>query len=677
MNVPERAANQHRELATLIRDHDYRYYVLADPMISDEEYDRLYRQLLDLEREFPALQTPDSPSQRVGGAVTKEFAQVKHAVPMLSLANTYSEEELRDFHLRVAKALGTEAIRYSAELKLDGVAISVVYRDGRLSQGITRGDGTVGDEVTANVKTIKALPLIVREGSPLLDFEVRGEVFMKKAEFQKLNEEREQAGEKLFANPRNSTAGTLKMQDSAIVALRPLDIFLYSLFAENNPAASQEQALDVLRTMGFPVNPHTRFFDRIDGVKAYCDEWELKRDSLPYEIDGMVIKVDSFSAQAELGSVAKSPRWAIAYKFASRKASTRLNDITFQVGRTGTVTPVAELEPVHLSGSTISRATLHNEDFIVNLDIRIGDTVIIEKGGDVIPKVSGVDQSARSEESVPFAFIRNCPECGGELIRPEAEASWFCDNPDCPAQVRGKIEHFAARNAMDIEGLGESIVDTLVSGGFIASVADLYRLSARRSELLALEGFGEKKVDNLLDGIERSKTRAFDRVLYSVGIRFVGSEIARTLAKAFPSFDTLRDASEEELRNVPGIGPRIASSVRHFFQQERTRSVFERLIEAGVTSAAEFEERTEVEFFAGKTFVLTGTLSSMTRDEAKANIEQCGGSVTGSVSSKTNAVIAGENPGSKIEKAQKLGVPVLDEEMFLSYLPSSNLKERP
>lgn len=670
MSIPASIASKHTKLAAELHEHNYRYYVLADPAISDTEFDAMMNELQQIEEEYPDLRTPDSPTQRVGGDITKDFPTVPHAVPMLSLANTYSEEELQEFHGRVTRALGREDIRYSVELKLDGVAISATYENGLLVRGVTRGDGTQGDEITSNVRTIKPLPLkLRREIEGLGTFEVRGEVFMKKADFEALNRRREEEGEKLFANPRNSTAGTLKMQDSAIVASRPLDIFLYQLIAENNPAESQEEALAMIKEMGFPTNPHTRFFDSIEDVQRYRDEWEAKRDELPYEIDGMVVKVNSFADQRELGSAAKSPRWAIAYKFSARQVQTKLNEISFQVGRTGIVTPVAELEPVPLSGSTISRATLHNEDFIAELGIRPGDIVTIEKGGDVIPKVSGVDITKRAKDSKPFVFVSDCPECGTELIRPEGEAAWFCNNPDCPAQVRGKIEHFAARNALDIDGLGESIIDEFVTRGFISSVADLYLLGERKDELMELEGFGEKKIEKLLGGIEASKKRPFDRVVYGIGIRFVGSEVAKLLTKAFPTYEELSTATEEQLVAVDGIGPRIAQSVRHFFTHERTKELFDRLVALGLQSEAERTEVQEVAFFAGKTFVLTGTLTTMSRDEAKSLIERYGGKVTGSVSKKTDAVIAGEAAGSKLDKAQQLGVEILDEEMFTNHLP--------
>ncbi len=664
--VPPAIRKEHQRLAEEIRDHDHRYYVLAEPVVSDYDYDMLMQRLLDLEKEYPELRTEDSPSQRVGGEPTKEFPTVVHAVPMLSLANTYSEEELKDFDRRVRELLGREEISYVAELKLDGVAISLRYEEGRFRQGVTRGDGIQGDDVTGNLRTIRSIPLRIRKNPLSLgSFEARGEVFMSKENFQRINAEREAAGEKLFANPRNSTAGTLKMQDPKIVAERRLDCFIYFLRAESKRLRTQERNLDLLAEMGFPVNGRRRLCGSIGEVKNFCDAWEEKRDTLPYEIDGVVVKVNDLADQERLGTIAKSPRWAIAYKFSARQAETVLKNITVQIGRLGTATPVAELEPVFLAGSTIGRATLHNEDFIRELDLRIGDTVLIEKGGDVIPKVSAVVPEKRPPKAPPFRFPAKCPECGAALVRPEEEAAYYCDNIECPAQIRGRIEHFAARTAMDIEGLGEAVVDTLVAKGFIRSYADLYTLHRRRDELAALERFGKKSVENLLAGIEKSKARSFDRKIFALGIRFVGQGVAKLLADRYHSIAGMMRAEREELMSIPGVGPRIAESLHRHLRDPGSRELIRRLEEAGVAlEGTEKPARAMKPFFAGKTFVLTGTLARRTREEAKALIEERGGKVTGSVSKKTDYVLAGSEAGSKLDKARELGIRVLSEEEF-------------
>ncbi len=667
MHPTDNAHARYTALAREILHHDYLYYVLAEPEISDERYDALLRELADIEREHPELQTPDSPTQRVGGTVTREFPTVAHDTPMLSLSNSYSEADVRDFHRRVSELLEIDSVEYHAELKLDGVAISLRYRDGVLERAATRGDGVQGDEITPNARTIRSLPLRVHSDDYPPQFEVRGEVVMYKDDFQRMNEEREAAGEKLFANPRNSTAGTLKLQDSAIVAKRNLRAFTYALNSPIDGVETQDQALQWMRKLGFPVNPNSAVCESIDAVLEFCSRWEQQRDELPYDIDGVVVKVNRIRQQEQLGSIAKSPRWAIAFKFASRQATTQLRGITFQVGRMGTVTPVAELEPVLLAGSTISRATLHNEDIIRELDLREGDTVTIEKGGDVIPKVTAVDHSARGNDSQPFDFASICPACGTALRRPEGQAAWFCENQACPAQVRGRIEHFASRTAMDIEGLGEAVVDILVGKGFLRTVADLYTLGEHRDAIEAIDRFGKKSVDNLLDGIERSKSRPFDRVLHAIGIRFVGQGVARVLAERFPSFDLLAAATLEELQLAEGIGPRIAESVVAFFGNPESVAMVEKLREAGVTSRGEARIIESHPFFEGKTFVITGTLTRFTRDEAKAAIERMGGKVAGSVSARTSVVLAGEAAGSKLEKARTLGIQIIDEDEFVSH----------
>mgnify|MGYP001615961237 FL=1 len=657
------------ELRTLLREHDYRYYALAQPTISDREYDRLMRELIELERTHPDLVTPDSPSQRVGGQPTKEFPTVAHTVPMLSLSNTYNEEEVTDFDRRVRSMLGKDPIRYVCELKFDGVAISLLYDGGILVRGATRGDGTQGDDITQNLKTIRSIPLrSMGKKKGLETFEVRGEVYMKRDDFQKMNEERELAGERPFINPRNSAAGTLKLQDPKIVATRPLNFVAYYLRLEAVELASHYENLKILRELGFPASEHSRLCRNLDEVIRYWKEWEDRREDLPYDIDGVVVKVDSLRQQDRLGMIAKSPRWAIAFKFAARKATTLLRDIKLQVGRIGTITPVAELDPVFVGGTTVSRATLHNEDYIEELDIRLGDAVVVEKGGDVIPKVSSVVLEKRPRGTKPFVMPGKCPECGSRISRPAGEANYYCENSECPAQVRARIEHFAHRGAMDIEGLGEAVVDQLVSLGFIRSYADLYELHKKRDQLVKLERWGEKSVDNLLEAIEESKKRPFSRVLFAIGIRHVGAGVVQLIVNEYRSVDKLMQASQEELQQIQGIGPRIAESIRRFFGDRHNQRIIERLRKAGLQFGEKQRRASAGSLLVGKTLVLTGTLSSFTREEAKRRIEELGGKVASSVGENTDYVVVGEEPGSKLDKAKKLGVQTLDEESFLKLI---------
>lgn len=666
-----------RRLRDELNEHNYRYYVLSEPTISDREYDALYAELVALEEAHPELSTPDSPARRVGSDLTAEFPTVTHARPMLSLTNTYTPDEVREFDRRVRERLGGDEFRYVCELKIDGVAVSLVYADGRLVQGATRGNGEQGDEITANIRTIRAIPLVARSvehaGVPLRAFEVRGEVYMAKRDFEAMNEERALAGEKTFANPRNSTAGTLKMLDPRIVATRPLAAFMYYLAADV-PLRSHAENLDLLRALGFPVNMNRAVCANVEEVLAFCDEWERRRDELPYEIDGVVVKVDSIEQQERLGAVSKAPRWAIAYKFEARTARTHLNGITMQVGRLGTVTPVAELEPIFLAGSTISRATLHNADFIAEKDIRIGDTVVIEKGGDVIPKVNEVVLAERPEGAEPFVFPDVCPcDLRTPLHRPEGEANYYCEHAECPSQIRGRIQHFASRAALDISGLGEKVVDQFVSLGWLNNYADIYDLHARREEIAALDRWGERSADNLLDGIEASKAAPYSRVLFALGIRHVGSTVARVLAQEFNTIDLLMNASAEELQRANEIGPRIADSAVRFFGDEGNRSLVERLRAAGLRfdgppKPAVAESGGPI---AGKTFVLTGTLPGLTRDEASALIIERGGKVSSSVSKKTDYVLAGAEAGSKLAKAEALGVAVIDEPAFRAMIEAS------
>lgn len=656
------------ELRTRLHEHDYRYYVLAEPAVSDEEYDSLMRELLELEEQHPALRTPDSPTQRVGGLPTKEFQSVEHSVPMLSLSNTYNEDEVREFDKRIRQGLNGGSCQYVCELKVDGVAVSLTYKQGMMTRGATRGDGFQGDDITQNLKTIRSIPLAVRKTKPALrEFEVRGEVFMTKSDFERMNREREKTGDRLFVNPRNSAAGTLKLQDSKTVATRPLRFISYYLRTADTSLNSHYENLGLLKRFGFPVSEHTRRCTTIEQVVRYWKDWESKRDELPYDIDGVVVKVDDLQQQEQLGAIAKSPRWAIAFKFASRKQETVLRNILLQVGRVGTVTPVAELEPVFVGGSTVSRATLHNEDYIRDLDIRAGDVVVVEKGGDVIPKVSGVVQEKRKPGLRPFRMPRTCPECGSSIVRSANEANYYCDNTECPAQVKARIEHFASRGAMDIEGLGEAVVDQFVSLGYLKSYADLYELHRHKEDIVGLERWGKKSVENLLDAIESSKRKPFSRLLFAMGIRHVGEGIAQLLTKHFRSIDALMQASVEELDTVQGIGPQISESIRHFFADEHNRRLAARLRKAGL----QFEEKTsgsQSSKLVGKTFVVTGTLAGMTREQAKEAILSRGGKVTSSVSKETDFVIVGQDAGSKLKKARELGVALLNENDFLKLL---------
>ncbi|HAL55640.1 MAG TPA: DNA ligase [Bacteroidetes bacterium] len=662
-------AKRMEKLRAQLREHDHRYYVLAEPTISDEEYDRLMRELVDLETTHPDLVTPDSPSHRVGGLPTKEFPTVAHAVPMLSLSNTYNEGEVRDFDRRVRMLLGKEPFRYVCELKFDGVAVSLLYRESVLARGATRGDGVRGDEITQNLKTIRSIPLrTFSKKKGMEDFEVRGEVLMEREDFRRMNEERDLAGEKMFINPRNSAAGTLKLQDPKIVASRPLKFFAYYIRSEMVELSSHYENLKLLRTLGFPVSEHARLCGSIGDVIEYWKEWEERREDLPYDIDGVVVKVDSLRQQDRLGAIAKSPRWAIAFKFAARQATTVLREVTLQVGRVGTVTPVAELEPVFIGGTTVSRATLHNEDYIKELDIRPGDTVVVEKGGDVIPKVSGVNLQRRTSGSAPFSMPNVCPECGSRIFRPEGEANYYCENGDCPAQVKGRIQHFAHRGAMDIEGLGEAVVDQLVNAGFVRTYTDLYELHKKREQLVSLERWGAKSVDNLLAAVEGSKQRPFSRVLFAMGIRHVGAGVAQLIVGRFHTIDELLTASQQEIEQIQGVGPRIAESIRRFLDDQHNRKNIERLRNAGLRLREEQKRVASGSPFLGKTLVLTGTLSSMSREDAKRKIEDLGGHVASSVSSNTDFVVVGEEPGSKYDKAKKLGVRTLDEKDFLSLL---------
>ncbi|KER11116.1 MAG: DNA ligase [[Candidatus Thermochlorobacteriaceae] bacterium GBChlB] len=659
-------------LRAQIHRHNYNYYVLASPTIPDCEFDRLLERLIELEKSYPEFVTPDSPSLRVGGEITKEFPTVTHKRRMMSLSNTYSSEELREFYKRVQKALSNEGIlafEMVAELKYDGVAISLTYRDGVFVQGATRGDGVTGDDITSNLKTIQTIPLRVQE-SPATrallngEFEVRGEVYMQKKDFEKLNAQRAANEEPLFANPRNAAAGTLKQQDSREVAKRKLTMVAYQLESEAlNDTLSHIERLKLLDELGFNVGKASRVCTSLGEVEEFLREWESRRDDLPFEIDGAVIKVNDIRQRNLLGETMKSPRWAIAYKFSARQAETGLNGVTCQVGRVGTVTPVAELQPIKLAGSTISRATLHNFDEIKRLDIRIGDTVVLEKSGDVIPKIVRVVDSRRPPSATPIEPPTHCPECGTALVKPDNEVNLYCPNEDgCPAQRKGRILHYASRNAMDIENCGDAIVEQLLKENLIADAGDLYSLE--KSRLAELERFGEKSAQNLLDAIERSKTRSFDRLIFALGIRHVGLATARALAQKFPSITDLQAASLEALQETDDVGDTIAESIFTYFQKPSTKMLIEKLTRAGVKMSSEQVERVKNARVENKTFVFTGTLESLKRDEASSMVLARGGKVSGSVSKKTDFVVAGSEAGSKLEKAVQLGVKVLTEAEF-------------
>ena len=663
---PRSAVTRAERLRNELLDHDYRYYVLAEPTIGDEDYDRLMRELQDLEAHYPSLQSEDSPTQRVGGAPTKEFPTVTHEPPMLSLANSYNEAEIREFDRRVRGLLDGRIPAYVAELKFDGVAIALTYRNGVLVRGATRGDGIRGDDITNNLRTIRALPLRLRNASSgLADIEVRGEVFMTRKDFDDLNTQRTAEGGKALINPRNTTAGTLKMQDPTIVASRPLRFFVYSLIARGKSLATHADNLELLRRLGFPVNDQARLCSTIDEVVTFWKEWENNRDTLPYDIDGVVVKVNDLRQQDILGSIAKSPRWAIAFKFASRKAETGLRGISLQVGRVGTITPVAELDPVFVGGTTVSRATLHNMDYINELDLRIGDTVIVEKGGDVIPKVTGIVGAKRPGDARRYSPPRTCPECGSPLHRPADEVNLYCENTECPAQVRGRIGHFAHRGAMDIEGLGEAVINQLVELDLVHNVADLYTLHRHRNQLENLDRWGEKSTANLLDGIEASKNRPFHHVVFAIGIRHVGSGVAHILADHFRSIDAIERASVDDLRSVATIGPKIAESVSNFFADRHNRRLISALKQAGVNMSAGARQKGPL---SGKKFVITGTLPSLSREEAKRLIESHGGSVASGISKQVHYLLLGEDAGSKLDKARSLGIPTLSEKDLRSMI---------
>ncbi len=664
----------HRQAALLRKEidhHNYRYYVLADPEISDREYDELYKKLEKLEREHPELVTPDSPTQRVGDILTKEFPVVTHAVPMLSLDNTYSEEEIYDFDRRVRELLEGESYEYVAELKIDGVAVSLTYRNGKLVRGATRGDGTQGDDITPNIKTIRSLPLVIHNAPEgLSDFEVRGEAFMKKPDFLKLNERQEESGAKTFANSRNATAGTLKLQNPKIVGSRPLSMFMYGLYVMGKADGRFRrhfENLEALEKMHFPVNPCRRLCSSIESVLSFCREMETERENLAYEIDGVVVKVNSLDQWDILGTTAKSPRWAVAYKYKARQATTIVKRVEWQVGRTGAITPVAHMEPVSLAGSTISKATLHNAEEVKRLGVRTGDRVVIEKGGDVIPKVVTVLTGERPEDAGEIVIPERCPACGSEVVRFEEEVAIRCVNLGCPAQIAKRIEHFASRGAMDIEGLGEAVVRQLLDNGLIADHGDLYSLKA--DQIAALERQGAKSAGNLIQALQESKKRPLSRLLFGLGIRFVGAGAAQEIARHFRTFGAIQNADREALLEVEGVGDAMADSIYRFFREEENLKIIDKLIRAGVIREEKAQEPVRRgDQFAGKSVVLTGKLERFTREEAAVLIEERGGKVTSSVSKNTDLVLSGDNAGSKLDKARKLGVKIMSEDEFLALI---------
>jgi len=650
-----------------IRHHDYRYYVLNEPEISDKEYDDLVRELKKLEEQYPEFITADSPTRRVGEKPLEGFKTVKHRVAMLSLDNTYSAEETKDWAKRVLKLLPREKVEYVVELKIDGVGVALTYEKGAFVLGATRGDGIIGDDITQNLKTIKSIPLRLFsfDASQLPDLiEVRGEVFMEKSEFEKLNQEKKRKGEALFANPRNAAAGSLKLLDSRLTAERRLNCFIHSFgtLEGGKVYRTHWEFLESMKKRGLRINPEVKLWKNIDEVIRYCDEWEKKRGKLSYEIDGMVIKVNSLEQQRRLGFTMKSPRWAIAYKFPAQQATTTLKDIILQVGRTGVITPVAVLEPVECGGVTISRATLHNFDEIQRLDVRIGDRVIVERAGEVIPKIVKVVESVRKGKREPFKVPQKCPECGGKITKEkEEEVAYRCINPSCPAQLERGLVHFASRNAMDIEGLGEAVVAQLVRNRLVKDFADIYSL--KREDFLKLELFAEKRAQNLVDAIEESKKRPLSRLLFALGIRHVGEKAAETLAGEFGSLDGIMETEVEKLQKISEVGPVLAGSVREFFQQAEIKRLTDRLRKAGLNMEEERAEKGP-QILAGKTFVFTGELRGYSRTEAEELVKNLGGKTTSSVTSKTSYVVVGEAPGSKYEKAKTLGVPILSEEEF-------------
>lgn len=680
-SVPEKDAERAEQLREELERHNRLYYVEGTPEISDREFDELMQELIDLEEAHPELRRPDSPTQRVGGEPVEGFEEVEHDPPMLSLSNTYDEDELNDWQERLRKRLAevdaASLLSYVAELKIDGVSISLLYEDGVLARAVTRGNGEVGDDVTKNVRTIRTLPLRLRTDDPPPRLQVRGEIYMPKKVFERINEEREERGEPLYANPRNTTAGTVRLQDSKEVARRGLEIAVFQCTepdalaaggdAEEEAPTTQGNVLDRLAELGLPIQSAWQRCDTLEAVHDYIESWRERRHELPYETDGVVVKVDRLDLHEELGRTGKAPRWAVAYKYAAEQAKTRVRDIVVQVGRTGALTPVAELEAVQLAGTTVKRATLHNYEDLSRKDVRVGDLVVLEKGGDVIPKVVRVVESERPDDSEPWQMPERCPRCDHDVVQLEGEVAHRCINPGCPAVASQSIQHFVSRGAMDIEGLGEKLVEQLLEEELVRDWTDLYRLEV--DDLKDLEGWGETSAKKLVAEIEKSKERDLAHLLHGIGIRFVGERVARLLAEHFLHLDQLMEASREELEEIDEIGPKVADSVATFFEDEDNRRRIEDLREQGVNlTQPEPETAEEDSPVAGKTIVLTGALESMKRSEAKKRLEALGARVTGSVSKNTDLVIAGEDAGSKLDKARSLGVEVVGEAELLEYL---------
>ena len=651
------------ELIEIINKASIEYYTNDNPTITDQEYDDYYHELEKLENEYPELVREDSPTKRVGGRVIDEFTKVEHKVPMMSLGDIFSEEEVIEFDKRIKKTIKNPT--YVCELKIDGLSVSLIYENGKLVRGATRGNGTVGEDITHNVLTIKSIPMTI---SKKIDIEVRGEIYMPKKSFDKLNEEREKNGQNLFANPRNAAAGSVRQLDSKVAAKRNLSTFIYHLpEPEKFNIKNHSDALEFMKELGFVVNSNIKVCQNIKEVIDYINEWTTSRSSLPYEIDGIVIKVNNLDEQKELGYTSRTPKWAIAYKFPAEEVLTKLKDIEFCVGRTGKITPRADLDPVHLAGSVIRSVTLHNEDYIKEKDIMINDTIVLHKAGDVIPEVVRVEKSRRTGNEIPFKMIDNCPICGTKLIKKEKEANYFCPNEYCDARNIEGLIHFSSRPTMNIEGFGENIVEDFYNMGYLKRVPDYYKLYKKKQELKELEGFGEKSINNLLDNIEKSKSNSLEFLLFALGIRYIGKKTAKILASNYQNIDNLMNASYEELVQIKDIGDVIADSVYKFFKEESNIKIINELKELGLNMNYLGTLKKD-DKFSDKTFVLTGTLSKLTRDEATTEIENRGGKVTSSVTKKTDVVIVGENPGSKYTKAQELNIPIWSEEQLLSNL---------
>lgn len=656
------------QLRKELHEHNYKYYVLNQPEISDQEFDFMMKELQELEVRHEDMFDPNSPTQRVGSDINQEFTQVTHKYPMLSLANTYSQEEVADFYNSVKKGLNGEDFEICCELKYDGLSISLTYEDGKLVRGVTRGDGVHGDDVTANVKTIRSIPLVLKDGDWLKEFEIRGEILMPWNVFERLNQEREAAEEPLFANPRNAASGTLKSQNSALVASRNLDAYLYYLLGDELPGDGHYENLEKAREWGFKISEGMRKVKTLQEIYDFIDYWDTERKNLPVATDGIVLKVNSLRQQRALGYTAKNPRWAIAYKFKAERACTRLNEVTFQVGRTGAVTPVANMEPVQLAGTTVRRATLNNEDFIRSLDLHIGDYVYVEKGGEIIPKIVGVDIEQRPIIAQPVTFITHCPECGAKLVRYEGEAAYYCPNDaGCPPQIKGRIEHFISRKAMNIDSIGPETVDDFYRHGLVRNVADLYDIEVQH---INGDGSRQKSAEKIVNGIEASKQVPFERVVFALGIRFVGETTARLLARHFKTIDALAAASLQDLLEVEGVGEVIAKSVMTYFRNPVTMQIVERLRGYGLQMALSEEQMSSAtDKLAGKSIVISGVFAHHSRDEYKQMIEQNGGKNVGSISGKTSFILAGENMGpAKLQKAEKLGIQIVDEETFLKMI---------